>query len=65
MVYFQFEIGSDWLLSLLTIPEYEILSFENLIVIVGGLPLMAAVIMGVYSARIVSKYLNYSLEDLY
>lgn len=65
LVYFQFEIGSDWLLNLLTIPDYEILSFENLIVIVGGLPLMAVVIMGIYSARIVSKYLNYSLEDLY
>ncbi len=65
LIYVQFEIGSDWLLNLLMIPNYEILPFETLLFIMLSLPMIAAMIMGGYSARIVSKYLSYSLEDLY
>ncbi len=65
LIYIQFEIGSDWLLNLLMIPNYQILAFDTLLMIMLSLPVIAAMIMGGYSARIVSKYLSYSLEDLY
>ncbi len=66
LVYVLSEVGRRWALSLLDLGNYDFLfSFDDLKYILILLPILGAVFMTFTTARTVSKYLNYSLDDLY
>lgn len=66
LVYLLTEIGKRWLLDLLEIANYDSLfSFDDLKYILILLPLLGAFFMTTITSRAVSKYLQFSLDDLY
>ena len=66
LVYGLYQYGNRIVLSAIDVrvPE-EIFNFDDLKIILAALPLLASVLMTVFTGRVVSKYLKYSLDDLY
>lgn len=66
MVYGLCQYGNRLLLKAIDVrvPE-EIFNIDDLKMILVLLPLIASMLMAIFTAKIVSKYLNYSLDDLY
>ena len=66
LVYLLSELGKRWALDLLEIGNYDgLFSFSDLQYILIMLPILGAVFMTFITSKTVSKYLNFSLDDLY